>query len=175
MSTVTETLNQLDEAQFVTLFGALYEHSPWIACKAFSQRPFTSPDAVLEAMKTVMAQADEADQHALVRAHPELARRVGVDPTLTSASQAEQASAGLDRLTPAEYAQFNSLNTAYRDRFAMPFVICVRLSDKELILSEMARRVQNTPEVELRTALEQIDRIAALRFADVLKKLETHA
>ncbi|NHO31094.1 2-oxo-4-hydroxy-4-carboxy-5-ureidoimidazoline decarboxylase [Acetobacter fallax] len=175
MTGVFDTVNRMDEETFVATFGALYEHSQWIAQEVFDRRPFGDTDGLLSAFRQVVSEASEEKQLALVREHPELARRAGVDATLTKASQSEQASAGLDRLTPEEYAHFNVLNTAYRERFAMPFVICVRLSDKGLILSEMARRVKNTPAAELRMALAEIDKIAALRSADVLKRLEAGA
>ncbi|NHN86202.1 2-oxo-4-hydroxy-4-carboxy-5-ureidoimidazoline decarboxylase [Acetobacter musti] len=175
MTRVFDIINGMDEDAFVAAFGALYEHSPWIAREAFARRPFADRESLLAVFRDVVAGAPDEKQLVLVREHPELARRAGVDESLTKASQSEQASAGLDRLTPEEYARFNALNDAYRERFAMPFVICVRLSDKGLILSEMARRVRNTPETELRTALAEIDRIAALRCADVLKRLESDA
>ncbi|GBR11116.1 2-oxo-4-hydroxy-4-carboxy-5-ureidoimidazoline decarboxylase [Acetobacter oeni] len=173
MTDVFATLNRMDEVSFIQTFGMLYEHSPWIAREAFSKGPFTDRTRLLAAFRQIVAEAPEEKQFILVREHPELARRAGVDETLTRASQAEQASAGLDRLTPEEYVRFNMLNDAYRERFAMPFVICVRRSDKSLILSEMARRGKNTTEAELRTALTEIDKIAALRCTDVLKNLES--
>ncbi|CAP55935.1 conserved hypothetical protein [Gluconacetobacter diazotrophicus PA1 5] len=172
---IMDRVNRLDPADFVALFGALYEHSPWVAARAASLRPFPDPDAMLAAMNQVLNRATDAEKLALVRAHPELARRAGVDPTLTQASAAEQASAGLDRLSPEEYARFNRLNDAYAARFAMPFVICVRLSDKDFILSEMERRVVHTPEQEVRTAIVEIGKIARLRLADALARLEKEA
>lgn len=175
MSSALSTVNAMDEQKFVHTFGALYEHSPWVAQEAFAARPFSSTETLLSAFAAAVARAPHARQLKLVREHPELAARAGVDPTLTTASQAEQASAGLDRLTPAEYGRFSELNQAYSQKFSMPFVICVRRSDKAAIMDAMSRRVHNTPDEELRTALAEIDKIAALRCHDVLKTLETQA
>ncbi|MFS3137613.1 2-oxo-4-hydroxy-4-carboxy-5-ureidoimidazoline decarboxylase [Gluconacetobacter sacchari] len=172
MSGVMQCVNGMDVARFVERFGALYEHSPWVAKRAAALRPFADPGVMLAAMNGVLERATVAEKLALVRAHPELARRAGLDPELTDASQAEQASAGLDRLTPEEYARFNSLNDGYAARFGMPFVICVRLSDKALILSEMARRLAQTPEQELDTAIAEIGKIAGLRLTDALAREE---
>jgi 2-oxo-4-hydroxy-4-carboxy-5-ureidoimidazoline decarboxylase len=67
---------------------------------------------------------------ALIAAHPDLAGRVTREGRLTPASTIEQASAGLDRLTPEEIKRFDTLNTSYRARFGFPFVICVREQTK---------------------------------------------
>ncbi|GAA4493436.1 2-oxo-4-hydroxy-4-carboxy-5-ureidoimidazoline decarboxylase [Gluconacetobacter tumulicola] len=168
MSLVMQRVNEMEPARFVERFGALYEHSPWVVERAAALRPFADPGAMLAAMTGVLDRATVEEKLALVRAHPELARRAGLDPDLTRASQAEQASAGLDRLTPEEYARFNRLNDGYAARFGMPFVICVRLSDKVLILSEMERRLAQTPVEELDTAIVEIGKIAALRLTDAL-------
>ncbi|MDG6094772.1 2-oxo-4-hydroxy-4-carboxy-5-ureidoimidazoline decarboxylase [Acetobacter sp. AN02] len=171
--TVLTRINTLDRAGFIVTFGALYEHSPWIAEAAWKKaHPFSSPDHVRETMRTVIAEATALQKMALIREHPELARRFGADPSLTDSSSSEQASAGLDRLTRDEYTEFRRLNDAYAAKFSIPFIICVRLSDKQHILSEMDRRLNNTEAEEQAAALAEIDKIADLRFKDVIKKLE---
>lgn len=155
---------ELSDAEFVTRFGFLFEHSPWVVERAASRRPFADLHAGL---MQVVADASEAEQLALVRAHPELAGKAAIDRTLTAESTAEQASAGLDRLTEAEFARFHELNAAYRARFGFPFVICVRLTDKAGILAAMERRLGNDRESELATALAEVGRIVKLRLEDV--------
>ncbi|GBQ20780.1 hypothetical protein AA0472_0241 [Acetobacter estunensis NRIC 0472] len=175
MSDVWHRVNALDESAFTKQFGSLYEHSPWIAQKAWEQRPFRDEAELLTAFQSAVRDAPLDKQMALIRAHPELARRVGVDASLTETSRQEQASAGLNRLSLAEHARFTALNDAYGTRFSMPFIICVRLSEKDRILAEMERRIRNTPDEERRTALAEIDKIAALRCKDVLKEMEENA
>lgn len=143
---------------------ALFEHSPWVEERA-DARPSTG-DRHADLM-AVMYDATSEEQLALIRAHPELAGKAAIDRTLTEASTAEQASAGLDRLTPDEYAEFHRLNAAYRDRFDFPFIICVRLTDKAGILAAMERRLANDRETEVATALEQIGEIVRLRLEDM--------
>ncbi|WP_232492401.1 2-oxo-4-hydroxy-4-carboxy-5-ureidoimidazoline decarboxylase [Novosphingobium kaempferiae] len=143
---------------------ALFEHSPWVEERA-DARPSTG-DRHADLM-AVMYDATPEEQLALIRAHPELAGKAAIDRTLTEASTAEQASAGLDRLTPDEYAEFHRLNAAYRDRFDFPFIICVRLTDKAGILAAMERRLANDRETEVATALEQIGEIVRLRLEDM--------
>lgn len=165
-------VNALDEARFVELFGPMYEHSPWVAERAFDHRPFADAAHMLRVMDHEMRRATDEEQMALIRVHPELARRAGVDPTLTDASATEQASAGLDRLTPEEFARFRALNDAYAAKFGIPFIICVRLADKERILAEMQRRLEHDPDTEIQTALDEIARIAALRQDGILRQMK---
>ncbi|VWX46679.1 2-oxo-4-hydroxy-4-carboxy-5-ureidoimidazoline decarboxylase [Novosphingobium sp. 9U] len=142
---------------------ALFEHSPWVEERA-DARP-SSGDRHADLM-AVLYMASPEEQLALIRAHPELAGKAAIDRTLTQVSAAEQASAGLDRLTPEEYERFHALNAAYRARFDMPFIICVRLTDKAGILREMERRLGNTRDEEVATALAQIGEIVRLRLQD---------
>ncbi|WP_242123459.1 2-oxo-4-hydroxy-4-carboxy-5-ureidoimidazoline decarboxylase [Sphingobium sp. Sx8-8] len=143
---------------------ALFEHSPWVEERA-DARP-SSGDRWTDLMAVVRSASGE-EQLALIRAHPELAGKAAIDRTLTEASAAEQASAGLDRLTPEEYARFHQLNAAYRDRFGFPFIICVRLTDKAGILSAMEGRLANSRDMEIATAIGQIGEIVRLRLKDM--------
>jgi 2-oxo-4-hydroxy-4-carboxy-5-ureidoimidazoline decarboxylase len=144
--------------------NALFEHSPWVEARA-DARP-SSGDRHADLMAVVQDAAPE-EQLALIRAHPELAGKAAVDGSLTQASAAEQASAGLDRLTQAEFDRFHALNTAYREKFGFPFIICVRLTDKAGILAAMERRLANDRDTEIATALEQIGEIVRLRLLDM--------
>jgi 2-oxo-4-hydroxy-4-carboxy-5-ureidoimidazoline decarboxylase len=143
---------------------ALFEHSPWVEERADARAPSGDRHADLMA---VLYDATPEEQLALIRAHPELAGKAAIDRTLTDASAAEQGSAGLDRLTPQEYDRFHALNAAYRERFAMPFIICVRLTDKAGILDQMERRLANERDEEVATALAQIGEIVRLRLQDM--------
>ena len=140
---------------------ALFEHSPWVEARA-DARP-SSGDRHADLM-AVLYDATPEEQLALIRAHPELAGKAAVDGTLTDASAAEQASAGLDRLTQAEFDRFHALNAAYREKFGFPFIICVRLTDKAGILAAMERRLANDRGAEITEALQQIGEIVRLRL-----------
>jgi len=151
---------------FVARYGDIYEHTPWIVEAAWPQAPFEDAQRMIAATSRIIHDAGEARQKALVQAHPELARKFGVDPDLGRLSAAEQEGAGLDRLTQEEFVAFRALNDAYRARFDMPFVICVRRATKELMRREIERRLDQSPEVELAESLRQIDQIALLRLKD---------
>ncbi|MBV9883384.1 MAG: 2-oxo-4-hydroxy-4-carboxy-5-ureidoimidazoline decarboxylase [Sphingomonadaceae bacterium] len=141
--------------------SALFEHSPWVEARA-DARP-SSGDRHADLM-AVVREATREEQLALIRAHPELAGKAAIDGSLTEASAAEQASAGLDRLTPEEFDRFHKLNAAYRERFGFPFIICVRLTNKAGILAAMERRLGNDREAEIETALAEIGEIVRLRL-----------
>jgi 2-oxo-4-hydroxy-4-carboxy-5-ureidoimidazoline decarboxylase len=155
-----------DRDAFVARYGPLFEHSPWIAEAAWEQGPFDSPEALHVAMVAVVEAAPRDAQLALIRAHPDLAGRAAIAGELTADSTREQGSAGLDRLTPEEYADFTAVNTAYRERFGFPFVICAREHDKTSILAAARERLGHDGDEEVEVALGEIAKIARLRLED---------
>jgi OHCU decarboxylase len=161
-------LNAMDLAAFTRALGAVFEHSPWVAAGAWGARPFASVAALHRAMVAVMQGASEADRLALLQAHPDLAGRATRAGTLTPTSQAEQAAAGLDRLTEAQYERFHHLNRAYRERFAFPFIIAVRAHDAAGILSAFEKRLGHTRAEEVEAALAEVAEIARLRLEAVV-------
>jgi 2-oxo-4-hydroxy-4-carboxy-5-ureidoimidazoline decarboxylase len=149
---------------FIARHGALFEHSPWVVERAADHLPLADLHAGL---MRVVAEATPEERLALIRAHPELAGKAAIDGTLTQASAAEQASAGLDRLSEEEFARFHALNAAYRERFGFPFIICVRLTNKAGILAAMEARLAHDRETEIATATAEIGKIVALRLEDL--------
>lgn len=165
--TVAE-INAMTRSEFVAHFGFLFEHSSWVVEAAADHRPFADLAAMETAMNRVVEEAGGERRLELLRAHPELAGKAAIDRTLTEASAAEQASAGLDRLTPEEYARFHALNDAYRERFGFPFIVCVRLTDKAGVLAQMSERLANSREAEIATALSEVSKIVHLRLMEAL-------
>ncbi|HEY1847718.1 MAG TPA: 2-oxo-4-hydroxy-4-carboxy-5-ureidoimidazoline decarboxylase [Opitutaceae bacterium] len=165
-------INADGEEAFVEALGHLFEHSPWVARKGYASRPFATLGALHEALCGAMRSATRDEQLALVRAHPDLAGRLALSGGLTASSAGEQASAGLDQLTPSEAAEIERLNSAYLGKFGFPFVICARLNDKSAILAAMRARALNSPDAELSTALGEIAKIAWLRLKDAVA--DTH-
>ncbi len=162
-------VNGLDRPDFVALLGGIFEDSPWVADGAWASRPFAGVDDLHGAMVAVVRRAGTEAHLDLLRAHPDLAGRLAETGRLTASSTAEQASAGLDRLTPAEKTRFNGLNEAYRDKFGFPFIIAVREHTKQSILDRFEARLANTAEQERQTALEEVFKIARLRLAQLFR------
>ena len=171
MSQTTYSLSQLngmDAAQFVQTLGGIYEHSPWVAEQAATQRPFASTDALAAAMRNAVDTAGIASQLKLVRAHPELAGKAAVRGELTAESTREQSGAGLNQCTPEEFARLHALNAQYNEKFGFPFILAVRGYDRHGIIDNFSKRVENDRDTELRTSLEQIHRIAGFRLNDLI-------
>ncbi len=166
--TTIEALNAASADAFVAAVGFAFEDSPWVARAAYARRPFADRAALHAALTAVVAEAGEAQQVALIAAHPDLAGRVAREGRLTADSRREQAAAGLDRLTPGELARFAELNARYRARFSFPFVICAREQTKATIVRALERRSESDRATEIATALTEIAKIARLRLESVL-------
>jgi OHCU decarboxylase len=156
---------------FIARFGGVFEHSPFIAERAYDEGllfvPLTAK-GVHEAMVSVFRQASHKERLGVLRAHPDLAGKLAIAGGLTEDSRNEQAGAGLDRLSPQEHARFTELNDAYTEKFGFPFIIAVKGLDKHEILDAFERRIHNSPEQEFETAAAQVERIASLRLAALL-------
>ena len=150
-------------------FGGVFEESPWIAREAWEARPFRSVDELHAAMVWVVEHAPRDARLELIRAHPDLAGKAAVAGELTPESTREQAAAGLDRLTPAQYERLTGLTAAYRERFGFPFVVCAREHTPDSIIAAAARRLEADPDEEERTALSEIAKIARLRLDDLVR------
>jgi 2-oxo-4-hydroxy-4-carboxy-5-ureidoimidazoline decarboxylase len=162
-------LNTMDCGSFTEILGDIFEHSPWIAERAWQARPFAAIESLHEAMVTVIKHASRDEQLALLRAHPELAGREAQSGELTAASTTEQAGAGLNALSKEELARITRLNVDYREKFGFPFIIAVRTHTKQSIFAEWERRLANDIDTELSTALEQVFIIARLRLDSLIK------
>jgi OHCU decarboxylase len=168
MKTTLVQLNNSDRERFVRLCGPFFEHSPWIAERTWPKRPFASRAALHQAMCKVMYAASRDEQMALIRSHPDLVGQMAPEGALTRESKVEQAAAGLADLSAEEIERFDRYNAAYRERFGFPFVICAWENRKDAILAEFPRRLINTQDVEIATALDQIANIARLRLLDAI-------
>jgi 2-oxo-4-hydroxy-4-carboxy-5-ureidoimidazoline decarboxylase len=159
-----ESLNSAAPADFAAALGGIYEHSPWVAEAVSGQRPFGTLAALHEAMVEAVRAASADAQLTLIKGHPDLAGKAARAGTLTPDSVSEQASAGLDRLSDAEFARFHQLNDAYQAKFGFPFIVSVRRHTKDSILRQFERRLAHSAADERETALTEIVRIAALRL-----------
>lgn len=165
-----EAVNALGEQAFVELLGEVFEHSPWVAQRAYAARPFADLLALHTAMVHEMLRAGPAEKLALLCAHPELAGKAAQRGELTSASTQEQSRAGLNALSPEEMQRITDLNAAYRARHGFPFIVCVGQHTKASIFSVFAQRVANAPAIELEEALRQVAAIALLRLNQLISQ-----
>ena len=163
--------SRMEMAEFVTAFGGIFEHSPWIAERAFSLELGSAHDSaggLHNALARIFRTAAEDERLGVLTAHPDLAGKLAAAKRLTAESTSEQASAGLDALTDAERETFAELNAAYVAKFGCPFIMAVRGRSKAEILAAFRRRIDNARGEEFATACREVERIALLRLNDIL-------
>jgi 2-oxo-4-hydroxy-4-carboxy-5-ureidoimidazoline decarboxylase len=159
-----DELNGCTQGDFVAALANIFEHSPWVAEQAFAARPFAGVNALFEAMKSAAERAPQELRLKLIKSHPDLANKTQRAAGLTAESTSEQNSAGLDRLSDAEFEAFERLNNAYRSKFGFPYIVCVRRHTRDSILADFERRLPNDAATETATSIAEICRIAALRL-----------
>jgi OHCU decarboxylase len=157
--------------EFISRFGGVFEHSPFIAERAFDDGfvgETLDVDRVHTALVAIFRAASPEERLGVLRAHPDLAGRLAIAGELTEDSKKEQAGAGLDRLSPGEHQRFTELNRAYVEKFGFPFIIAVKGLDKQAILTAFEKRIDNSRDAEFETATAQVERIALLRLEALL-------
>ena len=170
-SPLGERPSAMVKADFVARFGGIFEHSPWVAERAFELELGPAHDTATglhSAMCRIFRAASETERLGVLRAHPDLAGKLAHAKRLTAESSAEQASAGLDALTDAEREKFEDLNRRYVECFEFPFIIAVRGLSKSDVLEAFERRIANDKAAEFVEACRQVERIARLRLREVL-------
>ncbi len=150
----------MSQAEFVAVLGPTFEQTPAVAAAVWTQRPFETVKQLHQAMLQEVGSFSSAQQLALICAHPSLGSRA----KMAAASVSEQRGAGLDQLSPADYAQLQQLNQDYESRFGFPFVLAVKGHTVESILAALRIRLQNPPAQEQQQALAQIAQIASFRL-----------
>jgi beta-ureidopropionase / N-carbamoyl-L-amino-acid hydrolase len=166
-----DQLNTASQAEFTALLDGTYEHSPWMAERAWQHRPFKSLGALKHAFVLALREAGRAAQLKLIRAHPELAGKAMVSKSLTAESTNEQGKAGLTDCTPVEFAKIQELNAAYNAKFGFPFILAVRGPrgtglKRAQIIAAFERRLAHHPDHEFAESLRNIHRIAEIRLND---------
>ncbi|MEJ6782214.1 allantoinase PuuE [Aminobacter sp. Piv2-1] len=165
--------SRMDRQEFVQRFGSIFEHSPWVAERAFDLELGPAHDSaggLHNALCRAFRSGTDAERLGVLTAHPDLAGKLAQAKRLTEESTREQASAGLDALTDAERARFTELNTAYVEKFGFPFIIAVRDNDKASILKAFETRIANSRDQEFTAACKQVERIAWYRLNDLLPR-----
>jgi urate oxidase len=165
--------SEMTQEDFINQFGGVFEHSPWIAERAWSLELGPAHDTARglhSALCRIFRRASDEERLGLLKGHPDLAGKLAAARQLTNASASEQASAGLDALTDAERALFSEFNTDYVARFGFPFILAVKRLTKDQILQHFQARLHNDKETEFETACREVEEIARLRLADMFPR-----
>ena len=163
--------SQMEREEFVTTWGGIFEHSPWIADRTFELELGPAHDSATglhNALCRMFRSASPAERLGVLQAHPDLAGKLAVAKRLTADSTAEQASAALDALTDDERSTFQRLNADYVAKHGFPFIIAVRDNTRASILAAFHSRIGNDTATEFKAACAQVERIALLRLKALL-------
>lgn len=163
--------SRMNREAFVVAFGGVFEHSPWVAEQAWELELGVAHDSAAglhSALARAFRAAAAESRMSVLRAHPDLAGKLAQAKKLTRESTAEQASAGLDKLTKGEFDTFTRLNAEYTKKFGFPFIIAVKGLGKADILAAFKARIKNDKGCEFETACRQVERIALLRLKEIL-------
>ncbi len=163
-------VSKLDKTDFISRFGGVFEHSPWIAGLVWDSGLTGVHDTapgLHERFGEIIRQSKREEKLALLRAHPELAVQAISDEQLTASSRNEQLGAGLDRCSAEEYSEFRELNDSYREKFGFPFIMAVKGFDRHDILASFRARIKNSGVEEFDSALEQVIRIGWFRIDSI--------
>ena len=166
-----ERPSNMDREKFVSLYGGIFEHSPWVADNAFELELSHSHDTAVglhNALCRAFRSASKDQKLNVLKAHPDLAGKLAQAKRLTAESTSEQASAGIDSLTDYEREQFTQLNLEYVQKHGFPFIIAVRDHNKASILNAFKERIKNNNNIEFSEACKQVERIAEFRLMDIL-------
>jgi OHCU decarboxylase len=158
-------VNGMSRDEFVRRFGPLVQGPDWVAEEAYARRPFDSLYDLRHAFQDALFDAPPERQLELIRSYPDLGTS---DGALGPESRRDQASAGLDRLSPEESEELGRMNAEFRERFGFPPIFAVRENTKETILAGARARLENSPAQERATALVEVAKIANLRLLDLV-------
>ena len=164
---IEKKLNTINENEFITIFGSIFEKSEWIATETFKQKPFKNSKDLINKMTKIFESCSIEQIIVIFKLHPKLA----IEKKLTSFSTKEQSGAKLDRCSKEEIEEFNQLNFDYEKKFQFPFIIAVKGKSKNEILDNFRNRISNNYEKEFHEAKIQVLKIALFRLNEVFEKI----
>ena len=164
-----DQVNAMSRDEFAATFDRLFQGSSSIAARAYDRRPFQDTSDLRAAFQEALFAAPVDEQRALMDAYPDLGGDDVADGDTGEDSLRDQSAAGLTRLDEASRTEFDALATAYRKRFGIPLIACVRdAAGREALLNEGLLRLENSATQEHAAALIEIAKIANHRFTDLV-------
>ena len=160
-----KNLNTINENQFISLFGSVFEKSEWIASDTFKKKPFKNSKDLIDKMINTYSNTSNEKILKIFNLHPKLA----IEKRLTNFSSKEQSDAKLNTCTKDELIEFEKLNFDYEKKFNFPFIIAVKGKNKEDILNNFRERINNDYQKEFTEAKTQVKKIALFRLNEILE------
>jgi len=160
-----DKFNKLSKAEFISIFGNIFEKTEWIAERCYESKPYNNLDELVSKMMKIFENIEKERHLEILNSHPDLA----VEKKLTENSKNEQKNASLNQCTDEEFVEFKKLNEKYKKKFGFPFIIAVKGKNKEEILNSFRQRITNNINLEFEEAKKQVKKIASFRLGEIIK------
>ena len=160
-----DKFNKLSKAEFISIFGNIFEKTEWIAEKCYESKPYNNLDELVSKMMKIFENIEKEKHLKILNSHPDLA----VEKKLTEDSKNEQKNVSLNQCTDEEFVEFKKLNEEYKKKFGFPFIVAVKGKNKEEILNSFRQRITNNINLEFEEAKKQVKKIASFRLGEIIK------
>ena len=160
-----DKFNKLSKAEFISIFGNIFEKTEWVAERCYESKPYNNLDELVSKMMKIFENIEKERHLEILNSHPDLA----VEKKLTEDSKNEQKNASLNQCNDAEFIEFKKLNEEYKKKFGFPFIIAVKGKNKEEILNSFRQRITNNINLEFEEAKKQVKKIASFRLGEIIK------
>ena len=160
-----DKFNKLSKAEFISIFGNIFEKTKWVAEKCYESKPYNNLDELVSKMMKIFENIEKERLLEILNSHPDLA----VGKKLTKDSKNEQKNASLNQCTDEEFVEFKKLNEEYKKKFGFPFIVAVKGKNKEEILNSFRQRITNNINLEFEEAKKQVKKIASFRLSEIIK------
>ena len=160
-----DKFNKLSKAEFISIFGNIFEKTEWVAERCYESKPYNNLDELVSKMMKIFENIEKERHLEILNSHPDLA----VEKKLTKDSKNEQKNASLNQCTDEEFVEFKKLNEKYKKKFGFPFIVAVKGKNKEEILNSFRQRITNNINLEFEEAKKQVKKIASFRLGEIIK------
>ena len=160
-----DKFNKLSKAEFISIFGNIFEKTEWIAERCYESKPYNNLDELVSKMMKIFENSEKEKHLEILNSHPDLA----VEKKLTEDSKNEQKNASLNQCTDEEFVEFKKLNEEYKKKFGFPFIVAVKGKNKEEIPNSFRQRITNNINLEFEEAKKQVKKIASFRLGEIIK------
>ena len=160
-----DKFNKLSKAEFISIFGNIFEKTEWVAERCYESKPYNNLDELVSKIMKIFENIEKERHLEILNSHPDLA----VEKKLTEDSKNEQKNASLNQCTDVEFVEFKKLNEEYKKKFGFPFIIAVKGKNKEEILNSFRQRITNNINLDFEEAKKQVKKIASFRLSEIIK------
>ncbi|MBD3688806.1 purine/pyrimidine permease [Nanchangia anserum] len=158
-------INAMDKDAFVRTFTTLYNGATWPLERAWERRPFTDVGQLKEILQDAALSASSTDQDALVQNYPDIVEMLVADEDQARAISQDVGSFALGDIEGDQREQLEALSASYRDKFGIPFVVCLeRMDSVDDIIEQGLHRLENSPAMERIVAIGEVGEVVSDRF-----------